>query len=118
MGDDGDRGSRLGFSLPPIRLPRVLFPEGLRFRVPGWAAGRGSGLLAAIALDVADIVVILTVGDSLLRPFIGTAVMAVVLGPIGLVYAAEFLPTVAGLPVLAATPTATILTYARRRANE
>lgn len=114
MADDEESGSTLGFTLPPIRLPS-LFPDGLRLHVPGWASGDGNRPLAAMVLDIGDAVVIFLGWDTLLRPFIGTAAMALIHGPFGLVYAVEGLPTIANLPAIAVVPTATIMTYALRR---
>lgn len=114
MADDEEGGSGLGFTLPPIRLPTTLFPEGLRLQIPGWASGKGNRLLAAIILDLGDAAVVILIGDSLVRPFIGTAVMALLQGPYGLVYAIEILPTLANLSFLAVVPSATILTYTRQ----
>lgn len=115
MVDDEDDGRRLGFTIPPIRLPEVLFPEGLRFWVPGWISSEGNRVLAALALDSIDALVILAVGDSLVRPFVGTAVMALLHGPFGLLYAVEVIPTVLDLSLLAVVPTATILTLLKKR---
>lgn len=115
MADDEDDGRRLGFTIPPIRLPDVLFPEGLRFWVPGWISSEGNRVLAALALDSIDALVLLAVGDSLLRPFAGTVVTALLHGPFGLLYAVELLPTVVDLSLLAIVPSATILTLLRER---
>ena len=115
MVDDEDDGRRLGVTIPPIRLPEVLFPDGLRFWVPGWVSSEGNRVLAALALDSIDALVVLAVADSLLRPFVGTAIMALLHGPFGLLYAVEFLPTVLAVPLLAVVPTATILTIFRER---
>lgn len=118
MVDDEDDGRRLGFTIPPIRLPEVLFPEGLRFWVPGWISSEGNRVLAALALDSIDALVILAMGDSLVRPFVGTAVMALLHGPFGLLYAVEVIPTVLDLSLLAVVPTATILTLLKKRSAE
>lgn len=111
MADDEEGGSGLGFTLPPIRLPTTLFPEGLRLQIPAWASGKGNRLLAAFVLDLGDAAVVILIGDSMVRAFIGTAVMALLHGPYGLVYAVESLPTLANLSFIAVIPTATILTY-------
>jgi len=118
MVDDEDDGRRLGFTIPPIRFPEVLFPEGLRFWVPGWISSEGNRVLAALALDSIDALLILAVGDSLVRSFVGTAVMALLHGPFGLLYAVEVIPTVLDLSFLAVVPTATILTLLKKRNAE
>ncbi len=114
MADDDDGGTRLGFTLPPIRLPRILFPEGLRFLVPEWTSGGRNVLLAAVVLDVGDAIVVLAVGDSVVRAFVGTAAMALLHGPFGLLYSIEALPTLFEAPWIAVVPTATLLTWYRR----
>lgn len=114
MADDEDGGSRIGFSLPPIRLPRIRFPDGLRFLVPEWATGERNVLLAAVVLDIGDAIVILALRDSVVRAFVGTAAMALLHGPLGLIYAIELLPTILGVSWIAVMPTATLVTYYRR----
>lgn len=121
MADDDERRS-FPITLPPIRLPPLFpegrppfFPERLSVVLPAPERVRGSGnpLLAAVALDVVDAVVVLALGGGLARVVLGTLLAGALAGPIGIAYALEALPGTVGPPWLAVLPSATLLVLAR-----
>ncbi|MFB6106886.1 MAG: hypothetical protein ABEJ70_07930 [Halobacteriaceae archaeon] len=114
-GEDRD-GGRLGFSLPPLRLP-PLFPERLRVVLPapkprvvasGWSA-----LAVAVGFDVADAALALAgpPWTAWLRPLVGAAVGTTFLGPLAVVHCWELLAVAD--PPLGAVPTLTVLVFLR-----
>ena len=120
--EDEEGGWRLGFSLPPIRLP-PLFPDSLRVVLPAPGVGpiRVSGravLFGALVFDLVDAALALWGADGVLvwvRGVAGVVLGVVVAGPVGLVAAWEPLAAAAGYGVLAVVPTLTLLALGVRR---
>ena len=121
-----EEGPSLGFSLPPISLPKVRLPERLSLLLPipeppakdaPSVRLRTSSVLAAVALlDVLDAAVGVGFGFETLpwlRAVVGLAVSVVFAGPAGLLYGWELLATLAGFGWLALAPTATLLLVGR-----
>lgn len=98
-------------SLPPIRIPALGFPDDFSPATPVFERVRGSGnaLLAAIAVDCIDIVIILSDSSGFLPVVVGTGIGYLVVGPLGLLYAWEILPVIMAVPRLALLPTLSIL---------
>lgn len=113
---DGPFGG-VSFELPPITFPSF-FPEDFTIRIPVPKSVRTAGnpLLAAIAIDLIDVLIILTIGSAggWLRVLLGTAVTALVFGPFGLLYGLEAIPLVGRIPILGVVPTATAVALSRR----
>lgn len=114
--------SGFSFSLPPISLPQVQFPERVRliFPVPEppervsrpTRVRFSSVLLVVLVVDVLDAAVVLWAGPETfpwMRGAVGLLASAIVAGPVGLLYAWELVATLAGFGWLAVAPTATAL---------
>lgn len=112
------------FSLPPISLPEMQFPERLRVLFPETPTKaipsvrlRTSWVLAIVLLlDLLDATVGLFAGFGTLpwvRGIVGLAVSVVFAGPAGLLYGWELVATLAGFGWLALAPTATLLIFGR-----
>ena len=116
--DDGGGGRTIGFRLPPIRLPPITLPDGLRLAVPPpGVRGSGSRLLAAVAVDLIDAAVVLSIGGGPGRVLVGTLLAVLLVGPIGLIYAWEAVGLAVPFPVSvvpSATPLVLVARYRRR----
>lgn len=104
----GGDGGRSGGLLPPITLPPIRLPE--RFVLPafGRIRGAGSGVLAAVALDLLDAAAVVGVDAGPVRVGLGTLLALAVLGRPGLLYAVEAAALV-GPGWLGLFPTATAI---------
>lgn len=115
---DDDR--RFGFRLPPFRLP-AFFPEDFHVSlpVPGRVRGRpvGTGwvLVFALAVDVIDALLALSVaGPALLgRSFVVFVLSLSVADALGLLAVWELVAVLAGAPTPTAFPTVTFLVLVR-----
>jgi hypothetical protein len=120
-----DDGGGLGFSLPPIKLPEMTFPERIRlvFPVPdppekvskptrvrvSWV------LLAVVVADALDAFAVVLAGPTALpwtRAAAGTLASLLLVGGPGLLYAWELLAIFGGVGWLSVAPTLTLLVLA------
>lgn len=124
MADD-EETTGIGFSLPPILLPEVEFPERIRLAFPvpeppekvsrsvrveaSWV------LLAVILVDVLDALAVVLVGPTAFpwaRAVVGVGVAVVLVGGPGLLYSWELLAIFGGFGTLSVAPTLTALMLA------
>ena len=121
-----DETEGFGFSLPPIKLPEVKFPERIRlvFPIPEppekvskpTHVRVSQVLLAAVLADALDALAVILAGPTTLpwvRATAGTLLSILVAGPFGLLYAWELLAILEGVGWLALAPTLTLLVLAR-----
>jgi hypothetical protein len=121
-----DETEGLGFSLPPIKLPEVKFPDRIRlvFPIPEppekvskpTRIKVSQVLLAVVLVDALDALAVLLVGPTTLpwvRATAGTLLSILFAGPLGLLYPWELLAIVGGAGWLALAPTLTLLVLAR-----
>ncbi len=123
--EDPDRttgdSETIGFSLPPItlpplRLPSVGLPADFSPIPPVFERVRGSEnlVLAALAIDAIDIVVIFGVGGGFARVMVVAILTTGLVYPLGVLSAWEFLPVLAGLPWVGIIPSATLVVFLDR----
>lgn len=121
-----DETEGLGFSLPPIKLPEVEFPDRIRlvFPIPEppekvskpTRVRISQVLLAVVLADALDALAVVLVGPTTLpwvRATAGTLLSILIAGPFGLLYAWELLAILGGAGWLALAPTLTLLALAR-----
>ncbi len=131
--DPRDRGRRnrddergFSFSLPPMVLPEMKFPERIRLAFPipdppekvsrptkvrlSWV------LLPVVLADALDAAVVLAASPETLawtRAVVGLVAAVLLVGGPGLLYAWELLAVLGGLGGLSVAPTLTVLVVAR-----
>lgn len=121
-----DDGGGLGFSLPPISLPEVRFPERIRlvFPIPEppekvskpTRVRVSRVLLAVVLVDALDALAVALVGPAALpwaRTTLGTLLSILLAGPLGLLYPWELMATLGGYGWFTLAPTLTLLVLAR-----
>ncbi|MFW6265267.1 MAG: hypothetical protein ACOC2A_00645 [Halanaeroarchaeum sp.] len=120
---DDDR--RLGFRLPPFRLP-AFFPDDFEvvLPVPGRVRGRPVGtrwvLAVAVLVDLLDALLALTVaGPALLaRSFVVFVLSLAVASAVGLAAVWELLAVLTGYQTVTVFPSVTVLVVLRARYTE
>jgi hypothetical protein len=119
-------GTGFSFSIPPIELPEMKFPERIRLAFPipeppekvskptrvrvSWV------LLAVLVADALDALAVALVGPTILpwaRAAVGTLVSILLAGPLGLLYPWELLAILGGVGWLSVAPTLTLLALVR-----
>ncbi|SIR46484.1 hypothetical protein SAMN05421858_2343 [Haladaptatus litoreus] len=123
---DRDDDSGFSFTLPPMRLPPVTFPDRVRLIVPVFERPKEPDKSTRLRVRLRTLVAFLLlfdVVDALLvlqgspapwfRAVVGTVLMTIVAGPIGSVYLWEGFAVFAGIGWLAVAPSATLLLFAR-----
>lgn len=114
------------FSLPPISLPEVRFPERIRLVLSAPSAPETTHrpirvraswvLLAVVLVDALDALAVVLAGPTTLpwvRAAVGLLLAVVVAGLPGLLYAWELLAILGGVGVLSVAPTLTALVLLR-----
>lgn len=105
--DDGTRGHRWGFRLPPIRLPTVHLPPfgPIPGRARGVRIGGRRALAVAALIDVGDAAAALAgVGDPFLRAIVVLAVAVALVGRFGLLTSWEVGAVLLGVPRATVVP--------------
>jgi hypothetical protein len=123
---EADDGEGFSFSLPPIKLPEMKFPERIRLafpvpdppeKVPKPTRVRVSWVLVAVLVaDTLDALAVALVGPTTLpwaRAAVGTLASILLAGPLGLLYPWELVAILNGFGWLSVAPTLTLLVLAR-----
>ncbi len=123
---DRDDDSGLGFTLPPMNLPPMTFPDEIRLIVPVFNRPEQPERSARLRVRARTLVVFFLVFDIInalvvlqgapapwFRAIVGTVLTAVVVGPASVVYLWEAVAVVAGVGWLTVVPSATLLVVAR-----
>lgn len=110
-GSDGIKFSLPPITLPPLRLPSFGLPADFSPIPPVFERVRGSEnrVLAALAIDVIDIIVILVVGGGFARATFVVILTGWLVYPLGVLSAWEFLPVLGSHPLVGMVPSATLL---------